>query len=473
MKVRVHGGSKHSFNHNNRTHDMSVDYGEHERDMEVWLDKSGDMKKVYEELFGEAIEQYNEKQGIKHKERQTSVEEYLYKQQHTLVKSAKKGEYEEENQECFELIVSVGSIEDQPDRDLQKEILKEFYDSWEENYPNLKLVQVAYHGDEKGVPHLHIDYIPIAHKDKGLPVQIEWKAATKEMGIEWEEKQTYINKKNEEKTKVVGGKEVIHSMIRNDFAELCRSKGLEINLESKIDREELDVWDYKRQQAKKNIETANKQLQALNEEIQDKVGEVKKINEKHINKPDMNIYDLPTKEIGMVKKETYVKFEDIEQYKEQTDKIVAKAKDIIWANEHNKGVEVHSQWKAKELEQKLEHYRKDDLVKENETLREENSKLKTREEEYKKMYIREKGEHENTKEQLRNTENSLNWYQSMYKQLIKFIDKLQMNGNSLLNHFIKDKPQKIQDYIKQDINKIHQEEIEQQQYTHKYHGPSL
>ena len=464
-KIRVHGGSKHSFEHNNRTHDMSVEYGEHHDDMEVWYDRSKDMNKVYEDLFGKAIEKFNEKQGSKHKERQTSVEEYLNKQRHTLVKGSKKGEYEEDNQECFEVILSVGSMDNQPNRETQKNILKKFYQDWEKNYPNLKLVQVAYHGDEKGVPHLHIDFIPIAHKEKGLGVQVEWKGAAKEMGIEWKEKQTYINDKGEEKTKTIGGKEVIHSMLRKEFGNYCREYGLEIDIEPKADREELDVWEYKRQQEQKNIEDMNKQLQAIKDEISDNVKDVERIRANELKKPE--VPHLQMEEKGVIKKEWYVKHEDLKRYDDEVQKVVNKANEIIWKQRQNDYAYDHNAWKVKELEQTLSHYRKDDLVQDNERLMEENDKLKNNVDKYRNLYDRECQEHQETKEQLQSKEKSLHWYQSMYEELIKFIDKLEMNGISLLNHFMKDKPQKTQEYIEQDINQIHQEEELMQQSQSK------
>ena len=373
-RVRVHGGSKHSFDHNTRKHDASVEYGEHTHDMEVWFDRSNEIEEVYQELFGEAIEKYNEKQGSKHKERQTSVEEYLDKQRHTLVKGSQKGEYEEDNQECFELILSVGSIEDQPNRETQKKILKEFYDGWEEKYPNLKLVQVAYHGDERGVPHLHIDFIPIAHKDKGLGVQVEWKGAAKEMGIEWNEMQTYTNAKGEEKSKKVGGKEVIHSMIRSDYISLCRSHGLEIESEAKADREELEVWEYKRKQEKSHIaeiqqviKSAEKSIQfaqELNENLAPMKNDVVELS-----KPTMDIPKLPSKTIGTFTKEEVYNAKDVLEH-------LNKAKDVYGENiklQHSNDTLRAQNSELQAINRKALNV---DAIKENESLRAENEKLK-------------------------------------------------------------------------------------------------
>ena len=41
-------------------------------------------------------------------------------------------------------------------------VLRAFYDGWKERNPRLELIGAYYHADEDGVPHVHIDYIPVA-----------------------------------------------------------------------------------------------------------------------------------------------------------------------------------------------------------------------------------------------------------------------------------------------------------------------
>lgn len=230
-----------------------------------------------------------------------------------------------------------------------------------------------------------------------------------------------------------------------------------INVQAKVEEQQEMINNLEL-----TIHKQEKELQALKQEVQDKVGEVKKINESHIEMPYKDIRNLPVKEMGNIfKKEMYVRYDDIADYKEQAEKAINKANDIIWQHSHNNFAYDHNAWKVKELEEKLSHYRKDDLVKDNERLTEENAKLKTNVDKYQGLYARECQEHQNTKEQLQSKENTLNWYKSIYTELIKFMDKLQINGNNLLHHFIKDKPQKTQEYIKQDIEEVHQSEREQ------------
>ena len=51
-------------------------------------------------------------------------------------------------------------------------------------YPNLAVVGAYFHADEKGAPHLHIDYVPVAHGyKKGLGVQNGLVKAFGEMGF--------------------------------------------------------------------------------------------------------------------------------------------------------------------------------------------------------------------------------------------------------------------------------------------------
>ena len=51
-------------------------------------------------------------------------------------------------------------------------------------YPNLAVVGAYFHADEKGAPHIHIDYVPIAHGyKKGMAVQNGLVKAFGEMGF--------------------------------------------------------------------------------------------------------------------------------------------------------------------------------------------------------------------------------------------------------------------------------------------------
>ena len=72
-----------------------------------------------------------------------------------------------------------------------KKIMREFVDEWPKSNPNLELIGAYYHADEQGEPHVHIDYIPVAHNyTRGLEVQNGLVKAFGEMGFVKEGKRT-------------------------------------------------------------------------------------------------------------------------------------------------------------------------------------------------------------------------------------------------------------------------------------------
>ena len=107
-----------------------------------------DIKKVYQEQFGKAVEQYNTKQ--KRKDRR--ITDYYRK-----IKSSKNQATQRE------FIVQVGNQNNYLKQDrttsknwqTAKKILTEFEHDCEQNNPNLQVYNAVIHMDEPGSPHLH------------------------------------------------------------------------------------------------------------------------------------------------------------------------------------------------------------------------------------------------------------------------------------------------------------------------------
>ena len=70
-------------------------------------------------------------------------------------------------------------------KDLGKVIKQQFVQEWQERNPNLALIGAYYHADEQGEPHVHLDYVPVAHGyTKGMDTQAGLVKAFGEMGFE-------------------------------------------------------------------------------------------------------------------------------------------------------------------------------------------------------------------------------------------------------------------------------------------------
>ena len=181
------------------------------------------IQQVYQEIFGDALEQYNSKQ----KRADRKIEDY-----YDHIQKSKNGE-----KLFYEDVVQWGKKEDfqKPEtRERAKEALVKYVEGFEERNPNLKLIGAYIHMDEAS-PHLHLDYVPVAHGySRGLSTRNSLDRAMKEMGFVPENE----SRKNNA-TKLWKESE------RSYFGEICRSMGLEVEMERQSTRKNLSVEEYK------------------------------------------------------------------------------------------------------------------------------------------------------------------------------------------------------------------------------------
>ena len=182
-----------------------------------------DIKEAYREIFGEALDKYNAKQ----KRADRKIEDYC-----DHIKKSKNGE-----KLFYEDVVQWGSKDDFQNpqtRERAKEALVKYVEGFEERNPNLKLIGAYIHMDEAS-PHLHLDYVPVAHGySRGLSTRNSLDRAMKEMGFAPENE----SRKNNA-TKLWKESE------RSYFSEICRSMGLEVEMERQSTRKNLSVEEYK------------------------------------------------------------------------------------------------------------------------------------------------------------------------------------------------------------------------------------
>lgn len=169
ITVSVHNGTKVSRAHNVRNRKVT--------DKEPHIDKNGwyaiwhdePLRDAYKRIFGHAQEEYN----LKQTRNDRRIVDYLS----TVQKSAKQ-------HAVYETIITLGNVDEHPEPHESYEILQQVYGEWKMNYPNMVVVGAYFHADEKGAPHIHIDYVPIAHGyKKGLAVQNGLVKAFGEMGF--------------------------------------------------------------------------------------------------------------------------------------------------------------------------------------------------------------------------------------------------------------------------------------------------
>ena len=280
----------------------------------ILVDK--DIKQAYREIFGEALEQYNAKQ----KRADRKIEDYC-----DHIKKSKNGE-----KLFYEDVVQWGSKDDFQNpqtRERAKEALVKYVEGFEERNPNLKLIGAYIHMDEAS-PHLHLDYVPVAHGyTRGLATRNSLDKAMKEMGFQPEKESrknnaTKLWKENE----------------RSVFGEICRNMGLEVEAERKA-RGSLSVDEYKKARD-----------QMIGEIEQEKEAIVAEVEPLRKLKTGMDEIDTAGKELpfGVVA----IKKKDLEAVKEQAKAYTANRDEIETLRERSAAVSQREQ-RADQREQQL------------------------------------------------------------------------------------------------------------------------
>ena len=186
------------------------------------------LKDAYEKCFGQALRDYNAAQKRKDRKKDDYLKE--------IENSGNK------EKAFYENIVQIGKKTDTPVTDENGvlteeakaaiEVLDRYAKTFQERNPNLYLFNCVMHLDE-ATPHLHIDYIPVAHGYKnGMKTRNSLTKAFQQMGFA----KAVSRKQNE----TVAWQE----REREYLTELCREQGIEIEVLG-IQRDNLSLPEYK------------------------------------------------------------------------------------------------------------------------------------------------------------------------------------------------------------------------------------
>ena len=161
---------KGSANHNSRKFRAeNVDGSRTDRNIDYCNER---IQTVYHQLFDEALKRYNEKQTRSDRR----IPNYYEK-----IRSG--------NQEkpFHEIILQIGNKEDMSATgeyaELAQTVLDEYYQSFQERNPNLRVFSAHLHMDE-ATPHIHIDFVPFTTGSKrGLDTRVSLKQALAAQGF--------------------------------------------------------------------------------------------------------------------------------------------------------------------------------------------------------------------------------------------------------------------------------------------------
>jgi len=237
MKRTISGMvGKGSLGHNSRS--FYADNVDREKSKDNIVFCNEDLKKVYADLFSEALEKYNAKQTRNDRR----IEDYY--------KHIQKGRQEKL---FHEVIFQIGNEKDtcvdSKEGALAKEVLSKFMTNFAERNSNLRVFSAHLHMDE-ATPHLHIDFVPITTGSKrGLETRVSLKKALNEQGFKGGTREaTELNQWiNAEKEKL---------------AEVMREHGIEWE-QLGTKSEHLSVLDYKKKERQNEVKSLVKRVDNL------------------------------------------------------------------------------------------------------------------------------------------------------------------------------------------------------------------
>ena len=250
------------------------------------------LEEAYEKCFGEALRKYNDAQKRKDRKKDNYLKE---------IENSGNGE-----KPFYENVVQIGKMTDTPVVDengnlteeakVAIQVLEQYAKTFQERNPNLYLFNCVMHLDE-ATPHLHIDYIPVAHGYKnGMETRNSLTKAFQQMGFA----KAVSRKQNE----TVAWQE----RERAYLTELCAEQGIEIETLG-VKRDNLSLPEYKATMRKvetleeqaEQIECQNQKLAAHTEEL---FKEIQELEEKESsNRYILKQHDLRAAELKLMERE--------------------------------------------------------------------------------------------------------------------------------------------------------------------------
>ena len=228
------------------------------------------IKKVYHELFDDALERYNDKQTRADRR----IENYYEK-----IRNSKQ------EKPFHELILQIGDKEnmsaESENGQLARQVLDEYYRGFQERNPNLKVFSAHLHMDE-ATPHLHIDFVPFTTgSNRGLDTRVSLKQALAAQGFkggtrgdtEWNQ---WV------------------SAEKSALAFVMQRHGIEWEHKGTHEKH-LSVLDYKQQEREKEIAVLDNQLAEKKDEFRVIADRIENFNngEKSLQKLDESIMNEP------------------------------------------------------------------------------------------------------------------------------------------------------------------------------------
>lgn len=297
-----------------------------------------DIKELYDELFGEALQEYNAKQ----KRKDRKIKNYYSKIYHDKKLDTQK-----------EFVIQVGKKEDfQSNKikniwDISNEVLEKYVSSFEERNPNLKIYNAVIHNDES-CPHVHLNVVPVASGYKnGLQKQPSFDKALRQQDGLKDSKSSFDLFESFRNQEVDYVAELLQEYsIDRELVGTNNIKNHHEYKELKEELEELDEQIEEKESTFSDLETEVEELSSakvsLSTEVQELVEKkeslVQDVSQTHVDKiVSYNVPSVPKEKYAVISREDYLKLREqnelVPQLVKQNKNLKEDNEDLSSANE--------------------------------------------------------------------------------------------------------------------------------------------
>lgn len=262
-KASLHVGKRYSRRHNVRDYnaaewnkDGHIDADRSSQNV-VLVDKS--LRKFFDEVFGEAIEEANEKNRKKHPERCTTVAAY-YAEYHS---KAKEALIQIGDSATYQAIVA--KLGQKEANEFYKTALTNAVEKFKEDNPSLKVFGAYIHMDET-TPHLHLDFLPVAEYKRGQKFKVSLEGALKEVGFARSKSDKFGENPYQ---RWLGDRRAdFENFYQQQADKLLGKDALEILPSEKSTRPHIETWQWKQQQLEAQLTDLTQQKNSLQSDIE-------------------------------------------------------------------------------------------------------------------------------------------------------------------------------------------------------------
>lgn len=220
MRATIHNGrtgkdGAYNTKHNDRQFDIS--HAEHIDPERVKDNRYWNWTGNPETTFEAAEQAFYEKHIQKHLDAQNA----RYKAQRHAERAKTMDEYRKSPQTCpEEVILQIGKLGDTIPADMMARIIQEQINWEQQQFPGVKVLNVALHMDEQGAPHIH-ERRAWVYTDKDGNTAISQNKSLEQMGVE-------LPNPDRPRGRFNNRKQTFSRMCREHLLQICREHGLEI-----------------------------------------------------------------------------------------------------------------------------------------------------------------------------------------------------------------------------------------------------